>query len=170
MLRIAGTLLAVGLCVAGCTAATIDDATVRRLTKEGVNPDLLYFAKVPGFTAVEKSMGPTGDGGFRITYVSDSDPADRAEFRVYPTDSAQVLCASTPTPIPIPNADRAAPIECVDKGKGLYRSSNGFHEYIQGYMRLSAPIDALSYDNLHATLNNSVSSRDDGPGVVDVVP
>lgn len=155
-MRIAGAVLAVGLCVAGCKAAAMDDATVRRLTEQGVDPDSIYLVELPGFTAVEKSIKPTGDGGFSMTYVSDSDPADHAEFRTHPADFTEEMCPSTP----IPNADGTLPIKCAPNPKGWYRSSGEFHEYVraaQGHIRLSAPIDVLSHSDMIRSLTRSES-------------
>ena len=142
MLRIAGAVLAVGLCVTGCGAAPMDGEAVQRLTDQGVDPDLIYHLDLPGFTALEQSAEPTGDGGFRMTYVSDSDPSVRAEFRAHPSEFTEELCTSTP----IPHSDGTLPTECPSD-KGWHRSSGGFHEYIltvrHGHIRLSAPLGVL---------------------------
>ncbi|ROO88956.1 hypothetical protein EDD29_6643 [Actinocorallia herbida] len=157
MLRIAVAVLSAGLCVSGCEAPAMDDATVRRLTEQGVDPDFIFRAEVPGFTAEEKTVEPLDGGGFRMRYVSDSNSDDHAELQVHPVDFTAESCASTP----IPNADSAAPVECVDNGKGLYRSGGGFHEYVHslqhGHIRLSAPIDAISPTDLRDALNESES-------------
>ncbi|MDX6740773.1 hypothetical protein [Actinocorallia sp. A-T 12471] len=147
-------VLGVALCVSGCKAPAMDDATVRRLVDQGVDPDYIFRAKIPGFTALETSAEPMEGGGFRMTYVSDADPAVRAEFQAHRT--ALTGCPRTP----IPRSD-GTPTECADVAKGWYRSDGRHHEYLhalqRGSVRLSAPTNAISADDLLQTLTRSDS-------------
>jgi hypothetical protein len=125
--RSAGTIVMLGLALAGCgngpAPASPSPELVARARQSGLDATLVYVTTADGYARTAGGLGPYGDSGFQDVYA-----AGRDDLRL--TVEKRTLDAGTCPRLPVPAAEPpGAPVRCAADGDGFARDSGNRREY-----------------------------------------
>lgn len=145
-------LTACGTVSAGGTGHA--DEIASRVHAQGVSPDLVYVAEIPGFDLAVQSVGVIGDHGFGSVYVS-AEGGRRISLHVLSGRMDALTCPD----LPLADGSGANGVRCEQDGDLWYRTAGSTHEYARpvdgGVVRLAAGTDAVDRETLRSAAENA---------------